>query len=96
MFVTGFANADKCRQMGLLHHCFISQLKTGFYSVLYIQMYMFYLHNNSYFKKKLMFSWKSLQFNVQSVMSLHQSVYHETVKTVKNKTKKKNNTSKQP
>lgn len=37
-----------------------------------------------------MFSWKSLQFNVQSVMSLHQSVYHETVKTVKkqNKTKK--------
>lgn len=36
-----------------------------------------------------MFSWKSLQFNVQSVVSLHQSVYHETVKTVKKKEQKK-------
>lgn len=64
---------------------FISQLKTGFHSVLYIQMYMFYLHNNTViFKKKLMFSWKSLQFNiVQSITSAHQPVYHETVKTVK-------------
>lgn len=50
----GVTNADKRRQMDLIHHGFISQLKTGFHSVLYIQMYIFYLHNNTVilFKKK--------------------------------------------
>lgn len=57
-------------------------------------MYMFYLHNNTvilFFLKKLMFSWKSLQFNnVQSIISAYQPVYHETVKRVK-KTNKQTN-----
>lgn len=50
---------------------FISHLKTGFHRVLYIQMYMFYLHNNTVIKKSKCFPGRPFSLTMCKGSHLH-------------------------